>query len=138
MPNPGSSHALVLPSASDAPDATVPSGQRAVELLQPFLDSTKYTAIAVVHGLGDSTPKAFDLAKQRLTRGRGLVWLTDPDLRGQFTGPNDTILKQLLKPVDGYVMTFFSVKNQRVTGKLKWFKLNLAEVDLKYIDAGLN
>lgn len=138
MPAPGSSHALVLPSSSTTVDEPTPPGERAVELLQPFLDPTKYTAVAVVHGLGASAPRAFDLAKQRLANGRGLIWVTDPDLVPDLTGENAATWKKLLKPVDGFVMTFFSVESRKVTGKLEWFRLNLAEIDERYLKTGLS
>ena len=138
MPAPGSSHALVLSSASDTGDETTPQGERAASLLRPFLDATQYTAIAVVHGLGARAPKAFDLAKQRHTRGRGVAWVTDAALIDELSGPDEDVLKKLFKPVPGFLMTFFSVKNRKVTGKLEWFRLNIAEIDQRYLEAGLN
>jgi len=134
MPAPGSSHALVLPASSHAagdPDPVI----RAEELLQPFLDNSKYESIAVVHGLTRTATRGFDLAKARITRKRGVVWVTDPALVKRLGGPNATKLKKMLKPYDRVVLTFWNVKNKAFRKKLKRSKVRAGEVHAGFLAA---
>lgn len=140
MPKPGSSDALVLPSATSMPGATESPGARAVTLAKPFVDPTQYAAVAVVHGKGKRAPAAFDVVKQRLVRGRGLIWLPDPDLIDLLTGDPLTVaaLKKILKPKQDRLVTFASIQKLRVTGGLEWFMVGNLEVDEEFLKAGLN
>lgn len=116
----------------------MPPGERAAKLLSPFLDANKYSAVAVVHGMGARAPKAFDLAKQRLAAGLGVVWVTDDALIDELVGPEAKTLKKVFAPTDGCLMTFFSVQNRKVVTALKWWEVNLGRIDQGYLDAGLN
>lgn len=133
----GSSHALVLSSTSQAGDEPKPPGERAAALLKPYLDASTYTAVAVVHGLGARAPKAFDLAKQRLTKGRGVVWVTDVDLLDELTGPDAAVLRKAFSPTEGALMTFYNVKSRKVVVSLKWMQVTLPRIDSAYLEAGL-
>lgn len=135
MPAPGSSHALVLPSSADVSDEPVPPGERMERLLSAFLEPTKYTAIAVVHGLGKSAPKGFDLAKQRRPQFGGIVWVPDPEFLAELSGPNAAVLKKILKPASGYLMTFVSVQRAAIDSKLRWYHLRAAAVDKGFAKA---
>ena len=137
MPAPGSSHALVVPSGASAigdPQA----GARITKQLEQFLEETKYSAVAVVHGLSDSASDSFDLAKTQRPAKGGVIWVTDQAFLANLTGRKAAKLRTLLKPKPAYVMSFFSVVGQRITGHLHWSQIGEAEVDLKFANAALN
>ena len=136
MTNPGSPHALVLPGSQQVPGQD-PPGRRAVELLAPFLDATRYAAIAVVHGTGKRAPTAFDLAKQRMRKGNGVVWLPDPLLLPLLEGPDAKDLRKLLAVRDGALVTFASVKRRDVRHELPWYRVLPLDVDEGFLVAGL-
>lgn len=137
MPGPGSTFALVLPGATQVSDEPEKPAKRVAPMLREFLDPKQFTALAVVHGQSKSALKAFDLAKQRHARKRGLVWIPDAALIDGLADADAATMKKVFKPVDGFLMTFVSVKARRVTGKLAWSRLNLAEIDERYLEAGL-
>lgn len=134
MPNPGSSHALVLPAATIVkgdPEA----GKRLHDKLAQFLNTDVYRALAIVHGLTKSASTAFDVAKQRRSNLDGVIWLTDVDLLPLLDGSKVEALGKLLKPADGCVVTFVSVFKQAVTGKLDRWSIGPADFDLGYATA---
>ncbi len=138
MPAPGSSHALVLPTASSTGEDPAEAGARLTPQLELFLDDTKYSAVAVVHGLSDSASNAFDLAKERRPAKAGVVWVTDPEFLQHLVGSRATKLRRLLARPEARVMSFFSVGGGRVTGDLHFRQLWADHVDAKYADAALN
>ncbi|MEM1447863.1 MAG: hypothetical protein AAF726_13305 [Planctomycetota bacterium] len=135
MPAPGSSHALVIPSAVGSEEELILSGETIGAELDRFLDSSKYRAVAVVHGRGQQAPNAFDLAKRRRNSKCGVVWVTDPDFLPYLGGQNAELFQELLEPVPNYVMTFFSVLREEVTGQLHWLQLRSGDVDAQYAEA---
>lgn len=136
MTNPGSPYAVVLPGVVQVPGQD-PPGLRAVQLLEPFLDTARFTAIAVVHGTGKRAPTAFDLAKQRRPESGGVVWLPDPELLPLFEGPNAEALRSLLATAPNALMTFASVKQRAVRHTLPWFRVFPLDVDQGFLVAGL-
>lgn len=134
MAAPGSSHALVLPGASVV-NAEPEAGARLHDALAQFLDTDEYRALAVVHGLTKTASTAFDLAKARSSNVDGVIWLTDADLLPLLDGENAKLLRKLLKPFEGYVVTFASVGKQAVTGKLDRWEIGPAEFDAKFAAA---
>lgn len=137
MPTPGSPHALVLPSALSAPGSEVDSGTRAVQLLAPYHDSSTYAALAVIHGQGKRAPMAFDLAKQRLTVGRGVIWLPDPDLLDVLAGEKAQVQawRKMLKPRADMLVTFVSTAKASVVSGLAWYEVSSLEIDRGYLAA---
>lgn len=136
MTNPGSPHAVVLPGSQQVPGQD-PPGLRAIQLLEPFLDATRYTAIAVVHGTGKRAPTAFDLAKQRMRKGNGVVWLPDPDLLPLLESPQAKAWRSMLAPRPNVLMTFSSIRRRDVRHELPWFKVLPLDVDEGFLVAGL-
>lgn len=128
MPNPGSSHALVLPAATIAKGDSE-AGKRLHDKLAQFLDTDVYRALAIVHGLTKSASTAFDVAKERRSNIDGVVWLTDADLLPLLEGAKAGALRKLLKPAEGHVVTFVSVSAQAVTGKLDRWSIGPADFD---------
>jgi len=110
---------------------------RAAQLLEPFLDATRYTAIAVVHGTGKRAPTAFDLCKQRMRKACGVVWLPDPALLDLLEGPNAKALRSMLAPKPSSLTTFASVKRKDVRHALSGFRALLPfAVDEGFLVAG--
>lgn len=136
MTNPGSPHAVVLPGAQQVPGQP-PPGVRAVELLEPFLDATRYASIAIVHGTGKRAPTAFDLAKQRMKKGNGVVWLPDPELLPLLAGPKAKVLRAMLATRPNALMTFASIPRGDVRHQLPWHKVLPLDVDQGFLVAGL-
>jgi len=137
MVEPGSSRALVLPSASVV-NSDPEAGARLHDALSQFLDTDEFRALAVVHALTKTASTAFDLAKERSNDVCGVIWLTDADLLPVLEGDNAKLLRKLLKPADGYVVTFVSVGKQAVTGKLDRYEIGPAEFDAAFAAAEKN
>ena len=138
MPAPGSANALVLSTSSGGSDDEVPPGARAAALLAVFLDPTQYTAIAVVHELGRSAPRAFDLAKQRHEEKHGIAWVTDPELLADLTGDDEDQLRIAFAPERGKLMTFYAPRTGRTNWSLHWSKVTAASIDAGFLQAGLD
>jgi hypothetical protein len=134
MPAPGSQHALVLPASFEVADGLDPVAVAATSLA-PFLDKNKYEVVAIAHGLSRSAAKAFGLAKLRLTPKRGAVWVTDKDLVAQLTGAGAADMKRMLRPVRGFVLTFWNVPRKRVAAKVRWQQLNSGRVHAGFVQA---
>lgn len=132
MSGPGSSDALVLPSLSAETEPPAETGSRITPELEVYLDGTRYSSVAVAHGLSPSASAAFELGKRRRTGEQGVIWVTDPDLLGHLTGDRAPLLKRLLKRKGREVMSFFSVRAERVTGRLHSGQLRTYRVDAAF------
>lgn len=136
MPGSGSSQALVLSTSSRGTDEEVPPGPRAAQLLSSFLDPEEFKAVAVVHGLGRSAPRAFDLAKQAIADGDGVVWVTDPDLLTELTGDEAARMRAAFAPEEGKLMTFHAPRTRRTNWSLHWSKVTASAIDRGLLEAG--
>jgi len=47
-------------------------------------------------------------------------------------------MKAVLAPQEGFVMTFYSVRNQRIVKKLPFTSLNIARIDECFLEAALD